>query len=191
MARQRAPRQGQRGVALIVTMVVLLLLSILGITVLTSTTSELQITTSYKSNCDAFYAASAALELAHADARIYSALAPSTASVWPPSGEGVKLRDDGSPRVPQAQNDPYPDYNQITLYKDPLTKLQPQGTANIKVEYLGVGAVPPGLGTEVDAGIGGGTGFEAQFYLISVIADGAHDRSHVEIESQTARVVPK
>ena len=182
------PLRRESGVALILVMVMLLLLSILGMTMLNSTISDLQIATSYKNEGGSFYVADAALEMAQANAIIYSSLLPSVGSVWPPAGEGKLLNDDGSPGT--TPNPRYPDYHQITIYKDPLTKRREQGTANIRVTFQGAGAVPAGQGTEVDAGLGGGTGFTANFYLISVIADDRNN-SHQEIESSIARVVPK
>jgi len=191
--KAKAPALGElagneRGIALIVVMVMLLLLSILGATVLTSTTTDLRITGNYKNAGNAFYVAESAMEFAQADSIIYSTLLPSTAIVWPATGEGFVLNDDGT--LSETRNDDYPSYNQIKIYKDPATKTQLEGSANIKVNYISTGAVPAGLGTEVDSGLGGGTGFKANFYVVSVIADGPNN-SHSEIESHIARVVPK
>jgi hypothetical protein len=47
----------------------------------------------------------------------------------------------------------------------------------------------------VDAGLGSGAGFKANFYVVNVIGttqDAAnHELSHVELESHIVRVVPK
>jgi hypothetical protein len=178
---------GQRGIALIMVMVMLALLSLLGMTLLNSSTADLQITGNLRRDGNAFYVADAALEFAQVNALIYSNLGASSDTVWPRPSEGVLLNDDGT--LSTHRNTAYPGYNQLKIYKDPATK-QEQGTANIKVKYLGTGPVPVGCGTEVDAGLGGG-GFKANFYVISVIADGANSSSHTEIESEIARVVPK
>lgn len=180
--------KSERGVALLLVMVVLLLLSILGMTLLNSTTTDLQISGNYRNDVNAFYAADAGLEFAQVHALIYTSLVSVTGSSWPEMDHGVLLNDDGTPTT--TRNDAYPDYNQITIYKDPATKTQPQGTANVQVRFVGSGPVPAGFGTEVDAGLGGG-GFKANFYVISVIADGPNSSSHAEVESQVARVVPK
>lgn len=196
--KAKAPALGElagneRGIALIVVMVMLLLLSILGATVLTSTTTDLRITGNYKNAGNAFYVAESAMEFAQASSLIYSTLLPSAAAVWPatqPDGTpgGVLINDNGT--LSTTLNTDYPSYNQIRIYKDE-DKTQLEGTANVKVNYISTGAVPAGLGTEVDSGLGGGTGFQANFYVISVIADGPNNNSHSEIESHIARIVPK
>lgn len=175
----------QRGIALILVMVMLLLLSILGITVLNSTTADLQIAGTYRNEGDAFYVADAALEFAGVNAIIYNALAATAGGSWPPRGGGKIL--DGP--AAGTDNTAYPDYNRMTVFKDAGNGRE-EGTANVKVEFVGSGPVPVGAGTEVDAGLGGGSGFKANFYVISVIAD-TPNNSHCEVESQIARVVPK
>lgn len=193
LPHNRASRR-ERGMALIIVMVMLLLLSILGVTLLTSTTTDLQITGDYRNDGRAFYAADAALQFGQVNALIYSTIHTNAGASWPPQGDGLLLKDDGTlpePSIPANHNTQYPDYHQMIIYKDPVTKNHPQGTANVKVEFVGTGPVPVGAGTEVDAGLGGGSGFRANYYLVSVIADGPHDSSHAELESEVARVVPK
>jgi hypothetical protein len=186
-----APRSGsaERGVALILVMVMLLLLSLLGMTLLNSSTADLQITTNSRNEGNAFYAADAALEFAQVNTLIYSSLTTPGAT-WPAAGStGKVLDDDGNPTA--TENSAFKDYNQIKIYKDPATRTREQGTANIRVKFLGTGSVPVGAGTEVDAGLGSSGGFKANFYVISVIAEGADHGSRSEIESEIARVVPK
>lgn len=180
-----SPLGNERGMALILVLVMLLLLTILGVTVLTSTTADLRITGNYRNSGNAFYTAESAMEFAQSNSLIYSALG--TASTWPLSGAGKILNDDGTPSG--TPNSKYADYNEFRIYKD-SAKTQLEGTAHIKVDFTGTGAVPSGLGTEVDAGLGGGTGFKANFFVVSVIAEGAND-TQAEIESQVARIVPK
>lgn len=186
--------RGERGVALVTVMVMLLLLSLLGVTLLTSTPADLQISGDYRNDGKAFYAADAALQFAQVNTLIYSTIHSNTGAVWPEHGQGLLLNDDGSlpdPGDPDKRNTGYPDYHRITIYKDPGTRSQPQGSANVRVQFVRSGPVPVGAGTEVDAGLGGGTGFKANFYLVSVIADGANNSSHAELESEVARVIPK
>lgn len=66
----------ERGAALIVVLVMLLLLSILGMTLLTSSTTELQIAGNYRTTQEAFYAADAALEVAQTDPDVYTTIIP-------------------------------------------------------------------------------------------------------------------
>jgi Tfp pilus assembly protein PilX len=56
--------RGQKGFALILTMVMLAILSILGVMVLNTTNTELTITTNYRASSDAFVAAELAMEYA-------------------------------------------------------------------------------------------------------------------------------
>ncbi len=78
-----APVRNERGVALILVLIMIVLLGILGATVLTSTTSDLHITTNYRNLDDAFLAADAGMDFSQANGIIYSALLPATATVWP------------------------------------------------------------------------------------------------------------
>lgn len=60
----RLPADNERGAALIIVLVMLVLLSILGATVLTSSTSELSIAGNFKVAQETFFSADAALEFA-------------------------------------------------------------------------------------------------------------------------------
>jgi len=187
-----APLRNDRGMVLILVLIMLVLLSILGVTVLTSTTSDLHITSNYRNLDDTFYTADAVMDFAQADGIIYSSLLPATATVWPAAGAGVKVNDDGS--MSTNANTAYPDYNRVTVYKDAAKTIK--SYAHAKVNYISTGPVPPGMGTEVDAGLGSGTGFKANFYVVNVIADPTADGqaanvSHVELESHIVRIVPK
>jgi hypothetical protein len=187
-AQRGVRRGGERGIALILVMVMLLLLSLLGMTLLNSTTSDLKLTVNARNEGNAFYAAESALEFAQVNALIYSSLTTSGAT-WPAAGEGRVLDDHGTPT--ETANPSSSEFHQIKIYQDAVAKTGEQGTANIKVTFIGPGAIPVGAGTEVDAGLGGGGGFKANFYVISVIAEGKDRSSRAEIESEIARVVPK
>ncbi len=182
-----APVRNDRGVALILVLIMIVLLSILGATVLTSTTSDLHITTNYRNLDDAFFAADAGMEFSEANGIIYSSLLPATATVWPAPSTGVIVNDDGTPGT--QPNTRYPDYNRVTVYKNAARTVKDY--AHVKVNYLSTGAVPSGMGTEVDAGLGSGTGFKANFYVVNVIGESPTTNSHVELESHIVRIVPK
>lgn len=188
-----APVKNDRGMVLILVLIMLVLLSILGTTVLTSTTSDLRITTNYRNLGDVFYTADAAMDFAQAHGIIYTSILPATANVWPGAGVGKILNDDGT--VSGNDNSAYPDYNRVTVFKDAAKTVRRY--AHVKVDYITTGAVPAGMGTEVDAGIGSGTGFKANFYAVNVIVDPKADNpqatndSHVELESHIVRIVPK
>ena len=182
-----APVRNDRGAALILVLIMIVLLSILGATVLTSTTSDLHITANSRNLDDAFYTAEAGLDFSEANGIIYSALLPATATVWPAPGAGKILNDDGT--LSASSNPTYPNYNRVTVYKDAARTVR--NYAHVKVDYISTGAVPSGLGTEVDAGLGSGTGFKANFYVVDVIGENPASHSHVELESHIVRVVPK
>ena len=182
-----APVRNDRGAALILVLIMIVLLSILGVTVLTSTTSDLHITANSRNLDDAFYTAEAGLDFSEANGIIYSALLPATATVWPAPGAGKILNDDGT--LSASSNPTYPNYNRVTVYKDAARTVR--NYAHVKVDYISTGAVPSGLGTEVDAGLGSGTGFKANFYVVDVIGENPASHSHVELESHIVRVVPK
>ena len=186
-----APVRNDRGAALILVLIMIVLLSILGVTVLTSTTSDLHITANNRNLDDAFYTAEAGLDFSEANGVIYSSLLPATATVWPAPGLGVKVNADGTVPAysPSTANDDYPNYNRVTVYKDAARTVR--NYAHVKVDYISTGAVPSGLGTEVDAGLGSGTGFKANFYVVDVIGENPASHSHVELESHIVRVVPK
>ena len=181
------PVRNDRGAALILVLIMIVLLSILGVTVLTSTTSDLHITANSRNLDDAFYTAEAGLDFSEANGIIYSSLLPATATVWPAPGAGKILNDDGT--LSASSNPTYPNYNRVTVYKDAARTVR--NYAHVKVDYISTGAVPSGLGTEVDAGLGSGTGFKANFYVVDVIGENPASHSHVELESHIVRVVPK
>jgi len=64
MDATNAPLQNERGVILIIVLVMLLLLSILGLTVLTNTTSELRVAGNFRNFQEAFFNADGSLEQA-------------------------------------------------------------------------------------------------------------------------------
>jgi len=67
-----APLQNERGAILIIVLVMLLLLSVLGLTVLTNTTSELRVAGNYRNFQEAFFNADGSLEQAIINSTITS-----------------------------------------------------------------------------------------------------------------------
>ena len=63
--------------------------------------------------------------------------------------------------------------------------------AQVKVELVkSRGNPPPGYGFQEDAGIGGGGGFRANVFAVTVIANGPNN-ARTDLESGVARVVPQ
>ncbi len=68
---EQNPLANERGVAIILVLMMLLLLSILGATVLSTSTTEMKIAGNYSNFQNAFYAAEAGLDYAHSNGNIY------------------------------------------------------------------------------------------------------------------------
>lgn len=168
----------ERGIALITVLIILVLLCILGATVLTTSTSELRIAGNYRNLQRAFFTADAAVEFAYTNGLIYTTIIPGTTNSWPLPGQGKVLDATGAPTGTAS---PYPDYNVMNIGGN---------TARVKVDFVESGAVPAGSGSEVDAGLGSGTGFKANYFTVEVIGT-EQNNSQVEIESLVARIVPK
>jgi hypothetical protein len=159
----------------------LLLLIILGTSLMTSSVTELKVAGNYRNNLETFFAADAAVEFAVTHGAIYTSLY-GTATTWPAPGQGKVL--DGSFAVTGANADPYKDFNQIAI---PGTR----DKAQVKVEMVkSRGNPPPGYGFQEDAGIGGGGGFKANQFAVTVIANGPNN-ARADIESGAARIVPQ
>ncbi|TWJ32436.1 PilX N-terminal domain-containing pilus assembly protein [Geobacter argillaceus] len=171
----------EQGAALIIVLIMLLLLIILGTTLMTSSVTEIKVAGNYRNNLETFFAADAAVEFAETYSAIYSSLY-GTGTTWPAPGQGKIL--DGAFAVTGTNADPYKDYNQITI----------PGTgdrAQVKVELVkNRGNPPPGYGFQEDAGVGGGGGFRANVFAVTVIANGPNN-ARTDIESGVARMVPQ
>lgn len=174
----------ERGAALIVVLVILLLLSILGATMLDSTTSELKIAGNYRNSEEAFYAAEAALTFGMTHESIYTNLYGTT-TTWPAPGAG-RVLDENDFSVTADANDEEGhsnDYNQIKI---PGTN----NTADVKVEFVGTGNLPAGTGSQEDSGLSAGSGFKANNFTVSVIAFGPNN-ARVNIEYMAAKAIPQ
>jgi len=179
----------ERGAALIIVLVMLLLLSILGASMLATSTTELKIAGNYRNSEESFYTADAAMEIARTFSGIYTNDFTSN-PVWPASGSGKILSASfalGAANVTNNMNPDFDDYNRMTF----TGANGNQNTADIKVELVGSGNPPPGTGVQEDSEVGSGsTSFKANYFAISVIAYGPN-KNIVKLESQTARIVPK
>jgi Tfp pilus assembly protein PilX len=185
----------ERGVALIVVLVMLMLLSILGATMLVSSTSELKIAGSYRNSAETFAGAESALVFGRTFSDIYNNLSYSV-TVWPalPSnplngGQGVIYNADLTVKGPNTGSGHDPYSNQIPILD---SAGQPTGvTADVKVQLVGTGNVPPGSGTQSESGISPGSGnFKANTYAIDVTAFGKNkNNTRVQLESEVARIV--
>ncbi len=157
----------EQGMALIIVLMVLLLLTILGTTLLTSSTSDLRIAGNERNSLDAFYAADSALEYGMTTGTIFESINGNT-TVWPASGGGT-----GSNK----------DYNTVTI---PGTN----STAQVKVQLIATGSVPAGSGTQEDSGLNG-TSFKANYFLVNAIGDDQNNKATVQVETEVAKIVPQ
>jgi Tfp pilus assembly protein PilX len=182
--RASAGIDNERGMALIIVMVMLVLLSILGATMLASSTSDLKIAGNYRNSEESFYTAEAALEFGQTFDTIYTTCFPGGASSWPTSGNGTVLNTNNFSSGATNNTSPHnADYNQIAI---PGTNV----TADVKVDFVGTGALPKGIGTQEDAGLGPGTSFKANNFVVNAIAYGQNN-SQAKLESELARIVPQ
>ncbi|MDD2542044.1 MAG: PilX N-terminal domain-containing pilus assembly protein [Desulfuromonadaceae bacterium] len=119
--------QNERGIILIIVLVMLLLLSVLGSTVLTSSMSDLRIAGNTRNTQEAFFNADGILEHALVNSRILNG-AEWTGIVYMSGGLPVEVSDDPVTKTPGAS--------------------PPGGTQLAKVEsaYLGEGKAPRGSG---------------------------------------------
>lgn len=172
------PIAGEKGMALIIVMVMLLLLSILGVTMLASTTSDLQIAGNYRNSLEAFYTGDTAMQFAENFDSIYSQIVPGVATSWPLPGQGTVLDSNYWPQSSKP-NTGHTDYNHL--------QLQGNDSADVKVELVGggPGALQAGTGSQEDAGTE--PGFKGNYYAVSVIAYGPNNTT-AQFESRIARL---
>lgn len=174
------PRGGiagrERGVALVLALVMLVLLGLLGALSLSTSSTELRITGNYRTSQAGFFAAEAAQEYASANPAIYDiATAPLTAiprgadRLWPAPTAGTSTRDSN--------------FNNLTVGSN---------AADVRVEWLACGELPRGIGMEVDPAIGAAALARANYYLVDVagVTAGAN-AARMPVEVQVARVVAR
>jgi len=160
----KVPLANERGVVLILVLVMMTLLLILGATVLTSSTTEIRLAGNIRNQQQAFYIAQGALELAPATAAVLNAMG-NVGDTWTGT-----IAMNGS---------------NIVATQGALTAL-PTGTQNVAqlhVEYSASTTPPRGSGASADA-------FTANYYEFNVIGKGPND-SEVEIISEVYRLQAK
>jgi type II secretory pathway pseudopilin PulG len=104
ITRSRLGLNNENGIALITVLIVLLLLSILGATVLTTSTSELRIVGNYRNLQEAFFTADAAVEFATTSGFIYSKIIPGGTESCPAAGQGKVLDANGEPTTTSSSD---------------------------------------------------------------------------------------
>jgi len=172
----------QNGIALVLALLMLVVMSLIGIMTLNTTNTELGIASNYKQSQSTISEASSIVAYAQTNGSIYSAIGidsinltdgnPATQTVYEKEiaglGGGLRMREGievGDPPVWEA----HPEWN--------------------RVEYLSMGPLPRGAGTQVNAEDGG---FVGRYYLISTAVEEARGGGAVtRVESQLVRVVPK
>lgn len=165
--RSTTPLENDRGVALIVVLVVLLLLSILGATILSSSTADLQIAGNYRTSQEVLYTADAAVEFGQSNANIFTAILSATRgtpnATWPVPGQGIILAS-GAPSADR-------NFNVLQVGTN---------TAQVRAEY--VASVAP-LSTGDD-----GMEFKMKYVVITAIGTAANN-AETEVEAEVARKV--
>jgi Tfp pilus assembly protein PilX len=137
----------ERGMALILVLVMMLLISLLGTVIFTTSTTEVQISRNYRLKESAFYAAERAMEYAQADSAIYNVIG------------------DGAVQV----NRTTADVTDIEMTVD-LTVANDTSDASASVEYLTGGNPPRNSGVDV-------TQYMAHYYLVNATGTGAGNSS--------------
>ncbi|MCP3677365.1 MAG: hypothetical protein GY721_07190 [Deltaproteobacteria bacterium] len=82
----------EKGIALVLVLMVMLLMSILGAMLFSSSTTELQISRNYRVRVDAFYAAERGVEYGQGDATIYTTIGTGTLNI-PLGGVSLQVGD--------------------------------------------------------------------------------------------------
>jgi type IV pilus assembly protein PilX len=113
----------ERGIALILAIVMLMILTIIGIMSISTTTSEMHIAGNDRNNYIALYTADAANDYGQINDVIYTSLT-GTVTTWPLPGTG---------------NGTDPNYNSVTVGNQ---------KADVKVQLIAQGPLPPGSGDD-------------------------------------------
>jgi type II secretory pathway pseudopilin PulG len=176
--KQGAARD-ERGIALVVALVMLALLGILGALALYTSTTELRIAGNYRLSQEAFFVADAAIEYAFTDPAIYTAINPGVTDTWPLPGAGDA--DDVPPEVTITDD---PDFNRRDF-------VGPNGTnpADIQVEWETCGSLPVGSGASMEAAYGTETPNKGNYFLVNVVGSvRTQPQTRIAIEALHARL---
>ncbi|MBV5340689.1 MAG: pilus assembly PilX N-terminal domain-containing protein [Deltaproteobacteria bacterium] len=152
----------ERGMVLIVVLVMLVLLSILGATVLTNSTTELRVTGNYRNQQQAFFAADGGFEQGQLSNAIYSVI-PNVGDNWTGT---ISYTTDGV----------------VTITQNAVAAAGAVNTAQVVAENNGSGPMPPGSGYDET--------FQANLYDLDVTGYGANN-TEIEINSSIAKVQQK
>jgi len=168
-----SPVRNQRGIALVVAISLLALMSILGITLLSTSTSEIRLSGNFRNSLESFYVADRAITYVYQNGLnltsggvvdLYNA---QDTTVSPP----VLIRD----RIAAGSG-----------ALEPSTYSPNQDDRN-SVVFIGSG--PPPVGSGMDAST-----FEAKnysIYVVGIAPAGATNPSRTSLRSQTSIIVPK
>lgn len=124
--RYSAPRRGERGAALIIAISLLAIMAILGVTLLSVSTSELQLSGNYRNQQEAFFAADRAVEYATNSVTI--------------GDTTVNLNTESDSAAP-----PVPHRDRIAVGKSGLDT-----AAENSVVFVGEGTPPIGIGSDAN-----------------------------------------
>jgi len=163
----RSPLDNERGIALIVAISLLAVMSILGVMLLSASTSEIQLSGNFRNTQEAFYAADRAVEYAT---------------------QGVAQGETTVDLYNDSDASAVPHRNRVTVG---LTGLEPSAvsTADDRNSVTYIGSGPPPLGGGSDAG-----DFVAHNYAISVVGvspTSSANPSRSTLRAQVAKIVPK
>lgn len=152
----------ERGIVLIIVLVMLVLLSILGATVLTNSTSELRVTGNYRNQQQALFAAEGGFEQGQISDAIYSMI-PNIGETW-------------------YGTISYTSAGVVTVTKDAIAEAGAVNTAQVAATNIGSGPPPPGSGFDDT--------FQANLYDLDVTGFGP-DNTEIAINSSIARMQAK
>jgi hypothetical protein len=94
----------EKGMALVLALVMLVLLTLLGAFALSTSSTELFIAGSFKNAQQAFYAGDAGIDYVQANTDIYTSIVPGTNNFWPVPGDGTSARDNNFNAMPLGQD---------------------------------------------------------------------------------------
>lgn len=152
----------QRGVVLILVLIMLLLFSIIGATMLTNSTSELQVTGNYRNQQQAFFTADGVLEQSQLSNAIYSAVT-TIGDVW----TGVIS---------------YTAAGVVTVTPNTVVTAGNTNTAQVVAEFIDSGPPPRGSGFDET--------YQANYFNLDVTGYGPNN-TELELNSTIARMQVK
>ncbi len=152
----------ERGIVLILCLFMLLLLSILGAFATSTSMTELSIAGNYRRAETALSVGDGGVGFAEGNSTIYTTIGNGS---WPTPGTGTGTN---------------PNDNAVAVGNS---------TADVRVDYIASGPVPPGHFIQVSGT--GGTGFQANYFAITSTGGAGPNNSQARIETQIAKIVPK